>query len=164
MSNCKKCNSKIPYRMKIDERLVYFPTRKYCLECSPFGQHNTRKICNGLSVGLCKDCGKTFNYNRKKGNRSHTCASCLVAKYRKNVKKRLVEYAGGTCTICGYDKSINALQFHHKNPSEKNFTIAGKTTSFNKLKAEVDKCILICANCHSELHENLITKTRPVVD
>jgi hypothetical protein len=72
------------------------------------------------------------------------------------VKIRLVEYKGGKCQICGYNKCFNALEFHHLNPNSKDFTISGKSLSFEKLKYEVDKCILVCSNCHSEIHAGLI--------
>jgi len=81
-----------------------------------------------------------------------------VVRCRKNRKKRLVEYKGGCCQRCGYSKSMNALQFHHINPDEKDFTIGGKNYSEEKMKKEVDKCVLVCSNCHCEIHEE-ITET-----
>ena len=75
--------------------------------------------------------------------------------YRNEVKKKLVEYKGGKCQLCGYDKCIAALDFHHLDPEQKDFTISGGTKSFEHLKSEVDKCILVCANCHREIHANL---------
>ncbi len=77
-----------------------------------------------------------------------------VIYWRVKVKKKLVEYKGGKCEICDYNKCIGALEFHHKNPNEKDFTIGGKSWSFDKLKKEVDKCILVCSNCHKEIHFN----------
>lgn len=71
-------------------------------------------------------------------------------------KIELVNYKGGKCEICGYNKSLRALEFHHVNPEEKNFGIAGKTYSLDKLKKEADKCILVCSNCHSEIHDGSI--------
>ena len=69
-----------------------------------------------------------------------------------------MEYKGGKCEICGYDRCATALEFHHINPDEKEFGIGqkGYTRSFEKNKEEVDKCILVCANCHREIHEGLI--------
>jgi hypothetical protein len=84
--------------------------------------------------------------------------SQTVIEWRKRTKIKLVEYKGGKCECCGYNKSTNVLQFHHKNPEEKDFTIGGKSYSFEKLKIEVDKCILVCANCHIEIHEELREK------
>ena len=79
-----------------------------------------------------------------------------TSEYRVNVKQRLIDYKGGKCQVCGYNRCINALEFHHINPKEKDFTISGGTKSFNTLKLEVDKCILVCSNCHREIHAGLI--------
>lgn len=78
-----------------------------------------------------------------------------VKQHRRNKKKILAAmYLGGRCVICGYDTSYKALDFHHKNPKNKDFTIC---TSLNKswanIKAELDKCELLCANCHRERHD-----------
>lgn len=78
-----------------------------------------------------------------------------VIEWRKRTKVKLVEYKGGKCQICDYNKSLNALHFHHLDPNEKDFSISGKSLSFDKLKSEVDKCILVCSNCHSEIHEGI---------
>lgn len=76
-----------------------------------------------------------------------------VKKRRSKLKEELVEYKGGRCEICGYNKCIEALEFHHLNREEKDFTISSYSNlSIDKLKKEVDKCILVCANCHREIH------------
>ena len=80
-----------------------------------------------------------------------------VVSWRKRKKIELVEYKGGCCQICGYKKSVRALEFHHIDPKEKDFTISGKSWSFDRLKKEVDKCVLVCANCHIEIHEGIIS-------
>jgi 5-methylcytosine-specific restriction endonuclease McrA len=79
-----------------------------------------------------------------------------VILWRKRTKKKLIEYKGGGCELCGYSKCDSALQFHHKNPDEKDFSISGRSLSFDRLKNEVDKCMLVCSNCHAEIHEKLI--------
>ena len=79
-----------------------------------------------------------------------------VIEWRKRTKQKLIEYKGGKCQFCGYDKCSRALQFHHINPEEKDFSISGKSVSFEKLKDEVDKCMLVCSNCHAEIHDGLI--------
>jgi hypothetical protein len=81
--------------------------------------------------------------------------SQAVINWRKRKKIELVEYKGGCCEKCGYKKSFEALQFHHLDPNEKDFNLSGKTYSIERLKKEVDKCILVCANCHIEIHEEL---------
>lgn len=88
-------------------------------------------------------------------NRQTKTKSQSVIEWRKRKKIELVEYKGGKCERCDYHKSLNALTFHHKDPSLKDFTISSKSYSIERLKKEVDKCILLCSNCHIELHEEL---------
>ena len=93
----------------------------------------------------------------KTKNRVKTVSnSDSVIEWRKRTKQKLIEYKGGKCELCGYEKCNRSLQFHHLNPDEKDFTISGKSLSFEKLKEEVDKCILVCSNCHSEIHDGLV--------
>ena len=71
----------------------------------------------------------------------------------------LIAYKGGKCERCGYDKSSRALEFHHLNPSEKDFGISKVLTrSIQSLKEEADKCILLCSNCHAEIHDELFNQ------
>lgn len=72
--------------------------------------------------------------------------------YQKS-KVRAVVYKGGTCVDCGYSRCLGALHFHHRNPSDKDFTISGHNWSWDRIRAELDKCDLVCANCHAERHE-----------
>ena len=84
------------------------------------------------------------------------CRNEAVKNKRKKLRLELIEYKGGKCEICGYCKCYDALEFHHKNPEEKEFGISnGNTVSIEKLKKEVDKCSLLCANCHREVHANI---------
>ena len=76
-------------------------------------------------------------------------------------KIELIKYKGGKCEKCGYDKNIAALDFHHLNPNEKIFQLDSRhlsNTHIDKLKNEADKCILVCANCHRELHHTKYNK------
>lgn len=81
-----------------------------------------------------------------------------VIDWRKDKKIKLIEYKGGGCEICGYNKSIRSLSFHHKDSNEKDFGISAKSYSYEKLKKEVDKCILVCSNCHGEIHDEIEEK------
>lgn len=69
-----------------------------------------------------------------------------------------VAYKGGKCQICGYSKYVGALEFHHIDPSQKDFGIASKgyTRSWDKNKEELNKCVLVCSNCHREIHAGVI--------
>ena len=78
----------------------------------------------------------------------------MVSERRRKLKDMAIDYKGGKCEKCGYNKCNGALEFHHLNPEEKDFSIssAGTTRSFERIKKEIDKCILVCANCHREIH------------
>lgn len=81
-----------------------------------------------------------------------------VAKRRRKIKMMVVEYKGGKCVICGYKKYVGAFDLHHIDGSTKEFGLSmqGLTRSWEKTKAEADKCVLVCANCHREIHAGLI--------
>lgn len=80
-----------------------------------------------------------------------------VSKRRKRLGEMAREYKGGKCIICEYSKSSRALVFHHLNPEEKDFGLSsrGLTRSWERIKQELDKCVLLCANCHMELHDGI---------
>jgi hypothetical protein len=76
-----------------------------------------------------------------------------IKKYRNNVKNELVKLFGSKCSVCDYDKSIHALEFHHINPEEKEFSVCSYSyLNKAKLLDEAKKCILVCSNCHKEIH------------
>jgi hypothetical protein len=90
--------------------------------------------------------------------------NAAVTRRRRKLKAMAVEHLGGKCMSCGYDKSVWAMDFHHLDPSQKDFAIsvAGNSMSWENVRKEVEKCILLCKNCHAELHafefENMGTK------
>ena len=77
-----------------------------------------------------------------------------MTTYRNKIKIRAVEYKGGKCEVegCGYNKCIDALEFHHINPEEKEFGVSQYPYGWERLKKELDKCILVCSNHHKEIH------------
>lgn len=78
-----------------------------------------------------------------------------VINWRRKAKKILIEYKGGKCERCKYDKSEPvAFDFHHKDPKQKDFRIGGSTRSIARLKEEVDKCELLCKICHAVEHKD----------
>ena len=89
-----------------------------------------------------------------------------VHKRRKKIRVMAVGYKGGKCQICGYDRCIDALEFHHEDSSAKDFSISekGYTRSWQKVKEELDKCTLVCANCHRELHAQAQLPQETVVE
>lgn len=166
MPICLNCNNKFPNHFCIDGKIRNLQNRKYCLTCSPFKQHNTRKIhraeysgVNNPKTGIpknCNICSKEYLYKRETGSTLSLCVSCVTTLRRVKRKEKLVEYKGGGCQLCGYNKSIKALSFHHKDPTHKKFTISNASyKNWNELVSEVDKCELLCLNCHMETHENI---------
>jgi len=77
-----------------------------------------------------------------------------VTKRRRKLKQMIIEYKGGACEICGYKRYAGAFDLHHLDHTQKEFGLStrGLTRSWEKLKAEADKCALVCANCHREIH------------
>ena len=90
--------------------------------------------------------------------RCKKCAIEAVQKRRDLIKEKAIEYKHGKCCICGYSKCKDALEFHHIDPNTKEFGIGekGYTRSWEKVKNELDKCVLLCSNCHREVHAGLI--------
>ena len=79
-----------------------------------------------------------------------------VKEHRRHKKILFLAYKGMECSCCGYNTCNRALHFHHLDPSTKDFSIStNANNSFERVLAEIDKCVLLCANCHAELHERL---------
>jgi hypothetical protein len=78
-----------------------------------------------------------------------------ASRRRRELRERAVRYLGGKCSICKYDKSASAFDFHHVNPLEKDFTISAKMTSWDAIERELKKCVLLCCRCHREVHDGL---------
>jgi hypothetical protein len=107
----------------------------------------------------CKHCGRIYLYVRKKGHTKEKCNSCSVNQRRFSLKIKCVDYKGGKCEQCGYNKSLRALSFHHIDPLKKDFQISGShCKSWKSIQIELDKCLLLCANCHMEKHEEELKK------
>lgn len=152
---CPKCNNKVPSWTRIDGKKRNLKNRKYCLDCSPFNQHNTRQLhCEVLRE---KRFGETYykslneeekkEYNRKIYNKQR--------EKRWSLKKELVELKGGKCQCCGYSKNLAAMSFHHRDPDQKLFELDGRAMSGKQkpeLLNELEKCDLLCMNCHQEVH------------
>jgi len=89
-----------------------------------------------------------------------------VMKRRRKIRRLAVEYKGGKCVLCGYSGYIGAFDFHHSKNSGKDFGISDKgyTRSWERVKQELDKCILVCANCHRELHGGTLQPPRETLE
>jgi 5-methylcytosine-specific restriction endonuclease McrA len=76
-----------------------------------------------------------------------------VSKRRKVIREKAVTYLGGKCSRCGYNRCLEALEFHHLDPNQKDFSISerGHSRSWERVQKELDKCVILCANCHREV-------------
>lgn len=81
-----------------------------------------------------------------------------VARRRKRLREKAILDRGGKCITCGYDRCQAALDFHHIDPTQKEFGISkdGITRSWEKIQKELDKCVLVCSNCHREIHAGIL--------
>ncbi len=100
---------------------------------------------------VCRLCNCKFkDYQEKNRNR---CGSCNTKIRRYRAKAAAIEYLGGKCIKCGWNGNQAALQFHHTDSKEKEFTIGNVANkSWDSIKKEMQKCILLCANCHMIHH------------
>jgi len=111
---------------------------------------------------ICRHCKEETDdfYSSDIKKSVYICKKCKAKQnkiLRDNIKRKCVEYKGGKCFVCGYNKFQGSLDFHHVNPKDKDFGIATvKCNSFESLKQELDKCVLLCKNCHCEVHAGLI--------
>jgi 5-methylcytosine-specific restriction endonuclease McrA len=94
--------------------------------------------------------------------RCRRCVGEAVTRRHRKLKRTLVDEAGGCCAVCGYDRLLGNLHFHHVVPSEKSFEIQmGSGKSLAAYREEALKCVLVCANCHGEIEAGLIPSPPP---
>jgi len=124
-----------------------------------------------MSQKICKGCGnkiprKKPGTNEKTNKSRYFCYNCRPFKSpyshppehkseRRRRKEYLAKMLGGHCANCGYNKSLSALSFHHKNPAKKSFDISNNGNlmgNWQIVLMEAKKCKLLCLNCHSEIH------------
>ena len=150
------------------------PCSFVCLKCGNIETVSSAKSiykskCKNCSKNICLNCSKEFIINNTQGKKTTRkfCYECLpyptdrVAYnklYYKYIINKINDTYGNKCNMCGYNKCFEALDFHHINPKEKEFDIA-KLIHSNKnwdyINKELSKCILICSNCHREIHAEL---------
>jgi len=155
---CDACGALFPAKQLIDGRVRGLYRRRFCLTCSPWGAHNT----SGLPPGAMDR--EQRDERRRKRKNATTYRS--QKKRRKQQKAELVAERGGRCVDCGYSASAAALDFHHRDPGDKDFAISSFNGSRSRLLVEVEKCDLLCANCHRIRHwlEDRSAKGGPVVE
>ncbi len=166
---CELCKTEFNSIIIVDGKKHNICNRKLCLTCSPFKKGNrftaTMLSLTTTNLFLCSKCKTnkepSMFYLNEDGSRKHsyckTCQTQNVLDRQRLWKRKAIEYKGSKCVICQYDKYDGALEFHHKDPSHKEYGLsAGRLKTFLSSKNELDKCLLVCSNCHREIHAGLI--------
>ena len=159
----KKSQRDIAKELCLSQTTVRYYLKKFSIVKRE--EHQESSLDNLLRK--CPRCNVSKNsedfYKCKKGNRivlSSYCRSCntnlTVSKLRRE-KQKCLDYLGGTCMSCGFNKYAGALEFHHLDPSKKDYEISKRYRKFDdNVRLELDKCVLLCSNCHKMAHAGLI--------
>ena len=141
---CKVCGKK------------WFTTKSWRKTCSKeCAAKNSKKIVNGMfKCGHCHQYKPTTEFYYYKGHPKGVCKECdneSMTRHKNARKREFIELKGGKCQKCGYNRCKGALDFHHTDPTKKEFPM-NQGLSKEKMLAELEKCIILCATCHREEH------------
>jgi hypothetical protein len=165
MPTCNKCGTTFLNTHVINGKVHNLQRRKFCLVCSPFEKHNTKNLGSDKSNNLkCISCQKQLSGKQRKfcsdgckaqyGNNKYQDYGSQQKRSRRR-KLKIISMMGGKCSICGYNKNFSALSFHHTNPKDKCIKLDSRSLSNHSWEAimkELQKCVLLCQNCHNETH------------
>jgi hypothetical protein len=132
----------------IDGKPKSLQNRKFCLTCSPYGKHNTKKDPSAPTKERHRLPYGKWNEKDKENARKN-----LKERGWKR-KQKLIDLKGGKCQMCGYYKCPRSLSFHHRNPKEKQYNLDVRVIrgiKWSTILEEVEKCDLLCLNCHNEV-------------
>lgn len=131
--------------------------KKWCNRCKRILSSDSFGINSSENDGktrYCKECTKRV------GRATSSKRSSYIKTNREDRKTELVNILGGKCMRCGYDEFMAGLDFHHVAHHSKRFNIAKmlsetttKTADRTELMKELDKCALLCSNCHKSINE-----------
>jgi hypothetical protein len=155
MKKCLKCGNEFNNRIIVNGAIKVVNRRKYCIECSPFGKRNTKRIhlppLDKNSKKQCPQCGKKFKWNK-----NNVCWTCRSFNRRKSHRSKGLDYLGNKCKNCGINDP-EVLTFHHHDRDNKYDNLSSLWhRNWSIIKKELDKCELLCANCHIKLHRKEI--------
>lgn len=165
---CEQCGASFPFLLSVDGKTRNLKNRRRCTRCSPFGEklrtglahRRPRKRTLGLAKGQCLGCLRSLapedfylNSDQKPFPRCKECMRTEVTRRARNLKVQAVAYKGGVCIDCGKMPHVAAMSFHHREPDKKDFEIGTrKGLKFENIQKELDKCDLLCRNCHAVRH------------
>lgn len=161
---CRNCGDDFPAKVTKDGRTYHCYNRKYCYNCSPLGARNSRILETVKNGETCIHCDAPLT-NRKTRFCSKTCKSrwhmkwenCKEHKTMKGIRRKyeIIKERGGKCEVCGYNKNMAGITFHHIDPEIKSFTLDLRSLSNRSMSSileEVEKCRILCHSCHAEEH------------
>ena len=173
---CPSCGRELTYKQKSQVTEATKKNRKCAScaatrvglnsKCDSCGKKFYRRPSNVREVNFCsRKCMGLFHRGKFRAEKSPSwkggpekSQEREITKQRKKrieLKRKGVEYLGGKCNLCGYNKCIASLDFHHKNPEEKDRDFLAKCEkTWDLMKEKIKNCILLCANCHREYHWN----------
>ena len=162
---CRACNNDIPKSILVDGVRRNLQNRKFCLACSPFGCHNTKKEIDaydtvGEKLKKCIKCGRILpiDYFYRKGENEQSYCKVCYNKYcmiRWNkIKIKAIAYKGGACEACGRE-GLHPVEFDFHHVGEKSdMWNTLRLKAWDKIVFELDKCQLLCCGCHGKAHLN----------
>lgn len=166
----RKSIAEIAAELDLSKPTVRYWLRRYDMRTIPSGRTAASQLAKNEGLAavtlVCRHHGEVEHALCADGSyRCKRCRSESVARRRRRMKEVIVAEAGGRCCICGYDKYIGALEFHHLDRAEKRLTLSrnGVTLALETLRAEARKCVLVCSNCHAELEAGVVALTDKVV-
>ena len=157
----RKSNHTIAKELNKSQTTIRYWLKKYGLKTQVYTETiNDKKICTKCALNKPIT---DYYFKDKTTNSLHSecklCFNSRVTKQFRNLKAQCIEYKGSKCQICSYERYQGALEFHHLDPNEKDFAIseANSRVFNNTIKEELDKCILLCSNCHREVHGGVVS-------
>jgi len=159
----KRNELKRMWKRKTDPNSFPHKIKKKCRDCGKI------KLCSWNSSftqtgkpeykARCDECHNRYLRKIRKTDKFRISRNIRRKKHLIERKQWAVNLLGGKCMECGYNKSLSALTFHHKNPKEKEYMVGQMLDRpKDKIRKELKKCDLLCFNCHMELHEKLNNK------
>lgn len=139
---CEACGNLFSAKQMIGGKVRSLYRRRFCLDCSPFGIHNTSRRPPGSL-----DADTLAAHRRKRRSEK-----AYQKKRRRALKAQLVTQRGSQCSACAYSGPAAAFDFHHRDPAAKQFAISTFGGSWEMLLVEAAKCDMLCANCHRLRH------------
>lgn len=163
MPQCNQCGNTFRRRVQIDGKAVLLSdSRRSCLDCTPYKTKGRprkgRRMRNGRLERYCQHCHQWLDNESFRYETGQQCIDCRNQRakprtlgYKLALKRQAVEYMGGQCFDCKNKFPICAYDFHHLDPRQKDFQIS-RRTNFRAVRDELDKCVMLCKNCHSVRH------------